>query len=69
MLTGFQDWWEGRRYDKDCPSDMAIALDAWKAARGEKYYPCKKCGAWRTEAEGGTIFTVCNDCWIAGTKR
>lgn len=29
----------------------------------EKTYPCKDCGLPRTEAEGGTIFSVCDVCW------
>ena len=30
---------------------------------GEKLYPCSDCGILRTKAEGGTVFTVCDDCW------
>lgn len=26
-------------------------------------YPCADCGALRTKAEGGTVFTICDDCW------
>lgn len=26
-------------------------------------YPCADCGAMRTKAEGGTTFTVCDECW------
>lgn len=62
-LDGFDAWWRGRRYDVDCPSDRRIAEDAWSAARGEKYYPCCRCGVWRTKSEGGTTFTVCDECW------
>lgn len=29
----------------------------------ERIYPCAKCGTMRTKAEGGTCFTVCDDCW------
>lgn len=64
LLDGFDAWWHGRRYDNDCPSDRHIAEDAWRAARGENYYPCNLCGAWRTKDEGGTTFTVCDDCWV-----
>jgi hypothetical protein len=28
-------------------------------------YPCTKCGKLRSKAEGGTTFTVCDDCWDA----
>ena len=34
-----------------------------KDQKGEKKYPCAKCGKLRTKAEGGTIFTVCDTCW------
>ena len=29
----------------------------------EPTYPCDKCGKARTVAEGGTTFTVCDECW------
>lgn len=29
----------------------------------EPTYPCEKCGKPRTKAEGGTVFTVCDECW------
>lgn len=28
-----------------------------------RIYPCATCGTLRTTAEGGTVFTVCDDCW------
>ncbi len=28
-----------------------------------KIYPCSDCGKMRSEKEGGTVFTVCNECW------
>jgi len=34
------------------------------APQGQSY-PCAKCGATRTEAEGGKVFTVCDKCWDA----
>jgi hypothetical protein len=33
------------------------------AGRGEAIYPCADCGVLRTKAEGGTTFTVCDECW------
>lgn len=30
-------------------------------------YPCAQCAKPRTKAEGGTVFTVCDDCWPTGT--
>ena len=29
----------------------------------DQLYPCNDCGTLRTKAEGGTVFTVCDDCW------
>jgi hypothetical protein len=29
----------------------------------EKLYPCAECGKLRTKDEGGTTFTVCDECW------
>ena len=29
----------------------------------ERIYPCADCGTMRSKNEGGTTFTVCNDCW------
>lgn len=28
-----------------------------------RIYPCDRCGAMRTRAEGGTVFSVCDTCW------
>lgn len=28
-----------------------------------KKYPCSDCGKLRSKDEGGTIFTVCDECW------
>lgn len=45
-----------------------VAVEARKdepepAPAPEPTYPCAKCGALRTKAEGGTTFTVCDKCW------
>ncbi len=29
----------------------------------EPTYPCSDCGVYRTVAQGGRIFTVCDECW------
>ncbi len=29
----------------------------------EHLYPCMECGKLRTAREGGTTFTVCDQCW------
>lgn len=28
-----------------------------------RIYPCAKCGVLRSKSEGGTTFTVCDECW------
>ncbi len=33
-----------------------------------RIYPCAKCGKMRTKSEGGTTFTVCEDCWDDAPK-
>jgi hypothetical protein len=30
---------------------------------GERTYPCLYCLTMRTKAEGGTVFSVCDECW------
>lgn len=37
------------------------AVDGAKSV--EPNYPCADCGALRTKAQGGTVFTVCDACW------
>lgn len=34
-----------------------------------KIYPCDRCGVMRSKDEGGTIFTVCDDCWDKTYKK
>jgi len=34
-----------------------------RAILEERQYPCAKCGVMRSKTEGGTIFTVCDECW------
>lgn len=63
LLGGFEEWFSRRGYAVDCPSDRMIAEEAWQAARGLQFYPCADCGCWRTKSEGGTTFTVCDECW------
>lgn len=29
----------------------------------DRIYPCRECPTMRTKAEGGTVFTVCDECW------
>ena len=34
-----------------------------------KMYPCADCGKLRTKEEGGTTFTVCDECWNKHYKK
>lgn len=40
-----------------------LPKQAESEAPDERIYPCAKCGTMRSKAEGGTVFTVCDDCW------
>lgn len=35
----------------------------------EKLYSCDNCGKLRTKDEGGTVFTVCSECWDKHLKN
>ena len=49
---------EASLYQKEWEK-LRAALDA---ERG-RIYPCADCGKMRTKEEGGTTFTVCDECW------
>lgn len=55
-MHGFE---EGRDQYMDKVRKLQDALDA---ERG-RIYPCADCGKMRTKEEGGTAFTVCDECW------
>lgn len=42
---------------------LAPQAAAPAVATGNRIYPCDKCGKKRSAAEGGTVFTVCDECW------
>lgn len=29
----------------------------------DRVYPCVDCGTLRSKNEGGTVFTLCDECW------
>lgn len=39
------------------------SIEPAEPADPERIYPCADCGVMRTKAEGGTTFTVCDECW------
>ncbi len=32
-------------------------------SKSDRVYPCSDCGKLRSKEEGGTTFTVCDECW------
>lgn len=61
-----------------CSGDGWVAFNAWleqrfpsglgepvppEAPDTDRIYPCDMCGVLRSKNEGGTVFTVCDDCW------
>jgi len=42
---------------------ISAARRANKLAQEAGEYTCADCGKLRTKAEGGTTFTVCDECW------
>lgn len=38
-------------------------ITSQEPADDKKIYPCDDCGKLRSKNEGGTTFTVCDDCW------
>ena len=52
---------ETKSIESETPA--AVAGAARGSGAGETLYPCVDCGTLRTKAEGGTTFTVCDECW------
>jgi len=46
---------------KACKAALSAILRAIEDT--DRKYPCKKCGKLRSKDEGGTVFTVCDECW------
>lgn len=46
--------------DKECVADSGCQCENCKNA---PLYPCDDCGVMRSQNEGGTTFTVCDECW------
>lgn len=40
------------------PFDPVVRFDD-----DSEIYPCDNCGEMRSKNQGGTIFTVCDNCW------
>lgn len=50
----------GEHQDKHAPPTPASSEEA-----EPRIYPCSRCGTMRTKSEGGTTFTICEECWDA----
>ncbi len=55
-------------YDDVNEAIDTLIAHASQPQEGEKY-PCKDCGKLRTKAEGGTTFTLCDECWDKHYKK
>jgi hypothetical protein len=53
--------WDEIIAEREDPSVGESATAA--SGEAEPTYPCADCGKLRTKAEGGTTFTVCDECW------
>lgn len=48
--------------DESTPEESPYE-DHHDALQKGSLYPCHKCGKLRTKEEGGTTFTICDECW------
>lgn len=48
---------------KNSAEQAEAELAAERGKVEERLYPCADCGKLRTKDEGGTTFTVCDECW------
>ena len=60
LLGRASDWSEG--FPHALRDEVEAALRA-PEKEGERIHPCAECGVMRSKAEGGTTFTVCDECW------
>jgi hypothetical protein len=64
--VNMRDAWEVRHRAVEDRWKMAEAeVERLEGARQERerVYPCADCGVMRSKAEGGAVFTVCDECW------
>lgn len=67
-------WSDGSDEDLlECETDCEVGPD-WRPPATPRSleivdaYPCHECGTARTKAEGGSVFTVCDECWFKGLR-
>ena len=44
-------------------ANAEMITDVYDIENDEMLYTCLDCGKLRTKGEGGTVFTVCDECW------
>ena len=52
----------GRKHEGESAGSQLLK-DLFPEVFEEEKYPCHECGVLRTKDEGGTTFTVCDNCW------
>lgn len=68
MSDVYRDMARDAGYDPDSDEgrQMAAAIEEQHRKEledNERKYPCADCGTMRSKNEGGTTFTVCDECW------
>ena len=58
-----------RLYQEDFNTALAVLHKELGADNEPRIYPCDDCGKMRTKSEGGTTFTVCDECWEKNRDR
>jgi hypothetical protein len=58
----------GKQYSSQDISSVGISIgvtcgSCLNLMETGRIYPCDRCGKLRSKAEGGTTFTVCDECW------
>ena len=50
---------------RSIPAATTIGIAAAQSLKSDdaRIYPCADCGVMRSKNEGGTTFTVCDQCW------
>jgi hypothetical protein len=47
----------------DVEAGLRELVEVAEARVSDRIYPCDGCGVLRSKAEGGSVFTVCDECW------
>lgn len=61
LVPGAESWLKSHMDEPYCGKPASDPVHA--VPEPEPTYACARCGTLRTKAEGGTTFTVCDECW------